>query len=123
MNQQNILYKPITRFEKKLKNPEKLNQTLSPFSIFPTNGILDPGASQRLWVTFTPSLPQYDVVGIFKLKSDEYSEDRILIHGIGASSSLECDVESIDFGVLRIGQIKASKITLRNRGILQVRFG
>jgi hypothetical protein len=97
-------------------------KSMKPFNVYPTSGNLSPGCTQLLDVTFSPHIPQYEVLSKFVLQTAKFSETDIIIHGIGASSKLVTDSSNLNFGILRVGTQKTFKLRLKNKGILQARY-
>ncbi|KAI9338150.1 hypothetical protein BDR26DRAFT_935284 [Obelidium mucronatum] len=116
-----IRYTPMAKY-----NPEPLPASLeaiiSPVKLFPTRGILAPGATQSMLVHFCPNLAEYEVTNTISLKTEDFDEKDIVVRGIGASSNLVVDRTVVDFGVLRVGTKRVSRIRLHNRGILHTKY-
>ncbi|KAJ3226712.1 hypothetical protein HK099_004322 [Clydaea vesicula] len=112
---------PLSKFSDTFSSIKK-NCVRNPFEIFPMEGKLMPGCTQSIDLTFTPNIPQHEVFSYFILKTENFSENTIVLHGIGASSCLVADKYHLDFGVLRLGTFKIFKLKLKNQGILQARY-
>ncbi|KNC96380.1 uncharacterized protein SPPG_08279 [Spizellomyces punctatus DAOM BR117] len=121
LTQESTKYIAIKKFDP-APLPKDLNSIPSPISYFPNNGKLLPGCTQSVDIAFTPSLAQYEVFSYFTLRTEDFAEAPIIVHGVGASSRLTIDVEELDFGVIRVGTNKAFKLSLRNKGILPLKY-
>ncbi|KAJ3119950.1 hypothetical protein HK098_004999, partial [Nowakowskiella sp. JEL0407] len=117
----NVEFIPVTRYEAS-QIPSDHSAIPAPIELFPKSGSLIPGCTQTVDVVFTPSIPQYEVVSLVKLKTEDFAETAITVHGVGATSKLIVDVESLNFGILRVGTRKIYKFHLKNRGILRTRY-
>ncbi|RKO94673.1 hypothetical protein BDK51DRAFT_29030 [Blyttiomyces helicus] len=114
-------YVPVSKFDPP-PIPSNEQSITSPFALFPTSGKLLPGCTQSIDLTFTPSVAQYEVFGYLTLRTEDFSEAPIVVHGIGASSQPVVDKQTLTFGVLRVGTKRQFSIKLRNRGILSLRY-
>ncbi|KAJ3296006.1 hypothetical protein HK104_002087 [Borealophlyctis nickersoniae] len=121
LSHERIEYTAVAKFEPP-PLPKEAAAIPSPLAIFPTGGKLAPGCTQSVDVTFTPSLAQYEVSSYMKLRTEDFAEAAIVIHGIGASSKLLVDLDALDFGILRVGAKKSYKLKVRNRGILPLKY-
>ncbi|KAI9346790.1 hypothetical protein DFJ73DRAFT_466369 [Zopfochytrium polystomum] len=114
-------YIPAVKFDP-LPLPSPIAAVRNPIKIFPSSGKLDPGHTQCVDVEFSPNLPQYEVASQFVLRTENYSETPIFIHGIGASSRLVAKENNVNFGVLLVGTSKTFRLPLRNKGILRAHY-
>ncbi|KAI8822039.1 uncharacterized protein EV422DRAFT_414299 [Fimicolochytrium jonesii] len=121
LTQDSIRYHPMEKFDT-APLPEDEKSIPLPMSFFPTSGKLLPGCTQSVAVAFTPSLAQYEVNSYCTLRTGDFAESQIVVHGVGASSRLWIDVDELDFGTLRIGTKKHFRVSLKNRGILPLRY-
>lgn len=96
----------------------------SPIEIYPLNGHLEPGCTQSVEVVFKPGLANYRLEKTLKLitKDGELSETPLYVHGIGATGSLTCDTDALDFKVVRVGVEKIMTLKIRNTGLLPSRY-
>ncbi|KAJ1562457.1 hypothetical protein HK405_011863, partial [Cladochytrium tenue] len=114
-------FTPVQKFETR-KLPEPKEAIRSPFALYPRSGTLGFGCTQSVEVTFSPSLPQYDACFLYQLKTEDFAEAIVTLHGVGASTHLISETDSIDFGVLLVGTTESRKISIRNKGILRARY-
>ncbi|KAI9095893.1 hypothetical protein DFS34DRAFT_166252 [Phlyctochytrium arcticum] len=114
-------YLPMQKFEP-LPLPKDAASIPPPMSFFPSTGRLLPGCTQSVDMDLTPSLAQYEVFGYYNLSTEDFAVTPIVVHGIGASSRLTIDVDTLDYGVMRVGTNKAFKFRMRNRGILPLKY-
>ncbi|KAI9209922.1 uncharacterized protein BJ171DRAFT_609460 [Polychytrium aggregatum] len=118
---ESIKYVPIPKFA---PQPLPDDEATIPFPVrtFPPEGTLAPGCTQTVDLSFCPSMPQYELFAYLKLKTEDFAESMILVHGTGASSKLTIETNVIDFGVLRVGVKKHIRFKLTNLGILRVKY-
>ncbi|RKP19144.1 hypothetical protein ROZALSC1DRAFT_29225, partial [Rozella allomycis CSF55] len=91
--------------------------------IFPLHGRLYPGCTQTVDVVFKPSMPQYQMQSILHLVTEDYSTCGILVQGVGASTSLTCSTDFIDFKCVCVGQIVyVDHVTVTNQGVMSAKF-
>ncbi|TPX57662.1 hypothetical protein PhCBS80983_g03707 [Powellomyces hirtus] len=121
LTQDSIKHTAIERFDP-LPLPKDEKSIPPPISFFPLSGKLFPGCTQSVAVAFTPSLAQYEVNCYCTLRTEDFAETQIVVHGTGASSRLTVDVEEMDFGIIRVGTKKSYRLSVRNQGILPLKY-
>ncbi|KAJ3141473.1 F-actin-capping protein subunit beta, partial [Physocladia obscura] len=121
LKSKSIFYSPMLKYNP-APLPRELDSILSPVRFFPSDGVLAPGAVQAIEIVFCPNLPQYEISNILQLKTEEFHQQDILIHGIGASGRIVLNESKIDFGVLRVGTTKSFTLKLHNQGILHTKY-
>ncbi|KAJ3071797.1 Ribonucleoside-diphosphate reductase large subunit [Podochytrium sp. JEL0797] len=104
--------------------PANLNAIAPPVSIFPMKGVVSPGATQVVEVVFCPNLPEYEVSNTFCLKTEDFDQKDIIIRGIGASSNLILDRDSVDFdpeeGILEGNGVVDLVVTFKPMGVCKI---
>ncbi|KAJ3150028.1 hypothetical protein HDU86_006752 [Geranomyces michiganensis] len=121
LSQDNVRYTAMEKFDP-MPLPKDEKAIPPPFSFFPLSGKLFPGCTQSVAVAFTPSLAQYEVNSYCTLRTEEFAETQIVVHGTGASSRITVDVDQLDFGIIRVGTKKSFRLSVRNRGILPLKY-
>ncbi|KAJ3172958.1 hypothetical protein HDU88_004416 [Geranomyces variabilis] len=121
LSQDAVRYTAMEKFDP-MPLPKDEKAIPPPFSFFPLSGKLLPGCTQSVAVAFTPSLAQYEVNSYCTLRTEEFAETQIVVHGTGASSRLTVDVDQLDFGIIRVGTKKSFRLSVRNRGILPLKY-
>ncbi|KAJ3017962.1 hypothetical protein HKX48_003248 [Thoreauomyces humboldtii] len=121
LTRDSIKYTGIERFDP-LPLPKDEKSIPPPIALFPLSGRLLPGCTQSVAVAFTPSLAQYDMNTYWTLKTEHFAETQVVVHGVGASSRLTVDVAELDFGIIRVGTRKSFRLSVRNRGILPLKY-
>jgi hypothetical protein len=86
------------------------------------SGKLPPGSTQSLDVKFTPYTAQMEMITEMNLETESFDKNTIAIRGIGASSKLVLDANSLEFGTFRLGTNNMKRIRLKNEGILRCNY-
>jgi hypothetical protein len=93
-----------------------------PVAIYPKDGILGPGVSQVVEIKFMPSIPQYSITSSFYLHSSDFGKKCFVISGTCGSSNFQMDEFDGFMGILRVGQVKVRKFSIRNTGLIQLKY-
>ncbi|KAI8618802.1 ribonucleotide reductase [Chytriomyces sp. MP71] len=117
----NLTYSPISKYDPS-PLPQDLSIIATPIKVFPQSGILSSGSTQRVEILFMPNLPQYEVSAKLILKTEDFNEKEIVVHGVGSSSGITLDRSLLDFGVVRVGTTKTFKVKMQNKGILHAKY-
>lgn len=98
---------------------DDIEQTLQ---VLPTEGVLNGHCAQALEISFKPSIPFCETVHHLALVIDGLSEYPITARGYGATTSICCAVDVVQFGAVRVGLEKICTLPLMNNGALPVRY-
>ncbi|KAJ3268590.1 Cilia- and flagella-associated protein 47 [Terramyces sp. JEL0728] len=93
-----------------------------PVRVFPQSGTLQAGCTQTVEIQMTPKVENAKLLSLLTLNSGDYHKQEIIVEIVGASSKLEVEPASLDFGVLRVGTLRSHTLRLSNIGVLQCQY-